>query len=153
MKTATTPRGNGKVGAPLRRFSGIDKNQKGKPAVTDHWLEARQNFFSAKCARINAGWIAFFFLRQAKSWYQQYRRGYAFSPGPRWTSSPRNWSAEQRALAKLFELRRSLMTISINHRQVRHSAPSRYVEFPASKNASEPKGPSPLATLYQEPAR
>jgi hypothetical protein len=91
-----------------------DENQ---TIISDHWLEARKNFFSAECVRINAGRVALFFLKRGKSQYQQYRRcGCAFSPGPRWTSLLGSWSA---AVASEFHVRRSLMTISDNGREPR----------------------------------
>jgi hypothetical protein len=52
---------------------GSDKKSKSKAIVTDPWVFAQINFLDDQCSRLNAGRVALFFLKEAKSRYRQYR--------------------------------------------------------------------------------
>jgi hypothetical protein len=71
MRTHPPPEERRGQAATQLGHRGSDKN---RPSITDHWLEARLNFWSAECSRLGAGPIARRFLKEAKSRYQQYRR-------------------------------------------------------------------------------
>jgi hypothetical protein len=64
MDTSSPPRKKGERSGPVKtRPPQSDKNQ---PSIADPWVQARLNFWSAECARLEAGEIAQFSLRKAK---------------------------------------------------------------------------------------